>query len=66
MTPGEVPDDTEAYVAGLGVVRVGELRAERIPTLAIGIRPATVRMWEEMVTRNLDPLCGATRPAEKA
>ena len=50
----ELPDDRECYIAGVGVVRLGELRAVRKPPSIVD--EATRRMIEEKVTRNLDPL----------
>ena len=54
-----IPDDAVAYVPGFGETTVGALRAakrksdEMLRLEAFGITEADVRMWEDMVTRNL-------------
>lgn len=50
-----LPDSHEAFVPGVGVVTLGEIRAEGIP--ALDLWQATLEMWGDIVTYNLGEPC---------
>ena len=70
MSPADIPGSVEAYIAGVGVFTLGELRAKRGPVLDTDTD--TLAMWGRIATENLFPerQCpentGGTRLARRA
>ncbi len=46
-----LPDDTVVYIPGEGETTLGECRAKEVRK--VDEREATIRMWEDIATRNL-------------